>query len=465
MVRTGEQLRSPTREQNTFAGLLATKRKSDGSRGPHSLHSRQLPPKLSQRRKSIATTPAGLAVAVHPHPPTMSLIRYLPSPYLPLPSAAARRRGFLHSAAPPGARAAAVHVLAANRVVLGCGLVTLDYLATVDAYPRPDDKIRSGELQISGGGNAGNALTGAARLGLNTRLISKVANDEIGGTVILELKEAGIDVSHVIISDGGNTTFVYVIIDKKTKTRTCIITSGYPPMVPGDISMSNLSAALQDVNLLYLDGYSHEMALSVGKQADLMKIPILVDAEPERTKTELEHLLGLSSYIVCSGKFPEKWTSISCIPSALLEILVQYPRARFVIATLGENGCMMLERIEDAVDIGNVAESLRLKVHKDDSLPTCVSSKFMRLSGRGHGTIHGRLLIGTAEKIPAPELVDTTGCGDAFIGAVLYGLCTEMAPEKMLPFACQVAGIKCRAIGARTGLPWRSDARLSKYLR
>ncbi|XP_037450450.1 ketohexokinase-like isoform X1 [Triticum dicoccoides] len=400
----------------------------------------------------------------------MSLIRYLPSPYLPLPSAAVRRRGFLRSAAPSGARAAAVHVLAANRVVLGCGLVTLDYLATVDAYPRPDDKIRSGELQISGGGNAGNALTGAARLGLNTRLISKVANDEIGGTVRSELEEAGIDVSHVIISDGGNTTFVYVIIDKKTKTRTCIITSGYPPMVPGDISVSNLSAALQDVNLLYLDGYSHEMALSVGKQADLMKIPILVDAEPERTKTELGHLLDLSSYIVCSGKFPEKWTSISCIPSALLEILVQYPRARFVIATLGENGCMMLERIEDdsgidAVDIGNVAESLRLKVHKDDNLPTCVSSKFMRLSGRGHGTIHGRLLIGTAEKIPAPELVDTTGCGDAFIGAVLYGLCTEMAPEKMLPFACQVAGIKCRAIGARTGLPWRSDARLSKYLR
>lgn len=32
---------------------------------------------------------------------------------------------------------------------LGCGLVTLDYLATVDAYPRPDDKIRTQELQVS----------------------------------------------------------------------------------------------------------------------------------------------------------------------------------------------------------------------------------------------------------------------------------------------------------------------------
>lgn len=215
----------------------------------------------------------------------------------------------------------------------------------------------------------------------------------------------------------------------------------------------------------------HWLLPSRNVQADQKKIPILVDAEPERTKVELEGLLSLASYIVCSGKFPERWTSISSIPSALLEILLQYPHARFVIVTLGENGCMMLERSEggddsivDAADIENVSESLKLKVHKDDTLPTCVSSKFMRLSARGLGTIFGRLLIGTAESIPPSELVDTTGCGDAFIGAVLHGLSAEMPPEKMLPFACQVAGIKCRAIGARTGLPWQSDPRLAKFL-
>ncbi|RLN42270.1 hypothetical protein C2845_PM01G40570 [Panicum miliaceum] len=356
---------------------------------------------------------------------------------------------------------------------LGCGLVTLDYLATADAYPRPDDKIRTGELQISGGGNAGNALTAAARLGLNTRVISKVANDETGGTVLSELMEAGIDTSHVIISDGGNTTFVYIIIDKQTKTRACILTPGDPPIVPSDLPMSSLSAALQDVSLLYLDGYSpkwHWLLLSrrlltyVGKWRK-------VDAEQEKTKEELEGLLSLASYIVCSGKFPENWTSMPSLPCALLEILLQYPRAKFVIATLGEKGCMMLERsesgdgvVEDAADIEVVSESLKLELHKDDVLPTCVSSQFTRLSARGLGTVFGRLLIGTAEVIPASELVDTTGCGDAFIGAVLHALSAEMPPEKMLPFASQVAGIKCRAVGARAGLPWCSDQRLAMYL-
>ena len=32
----------------------------------------------------------------------------------------------------------------------------------------------------------------------------------------------------------------------------------------------------------------------------------------------------------------------------------------------------------------------------------------------------GRFLVGSAETIPSEELVDTTGSGDAFIGAVLY---------------------------------------------
>uniref|UniRef100_A0A0A9DI17 Carbohydrate kinase PfkB domain-containing protein n=1 Tax=Arundo donax TaxID=35708 RepID=A0A0A9DI17_ARUDO len=104
---------------------------------------------------------------------------------------------------------------------------------------------------------------------------------------------------------------------------------------------------------------------------------------------------------------------------------------------------MVLERSEagddsgtELADIENVVESLQQEVHKDDILPTCVSSKFMGLSASGLGTIFGRLLIGTAGTIPASELVDTTGCGDAFIGAVLNGLSAEMPPEKMLSFAC-----------------------------
>jgi sugar/nucleoside kinase (ribokinase family) len=45
-----------------------------------------------------------------------------------------------------------------------------------------------------------------------------------------------------------------------------------------------------------------------------------------------------------------------------------------------------------------------------------------RLRANGIGTVCGRLFLGTAEKIPPSELIDTTGAGDAFIGAVVYGM-------------------------------------------
>lgn len=49
-----------------------------------------------------------------------------------------------------------------------------------------------------------------------------------------------------------------------------------------------------------------------------------------------------------------------------------------------------------------------------------------KLQAEGIGTVCGRLYVGTAENIPPSELIDTTGAGDAFAGAVLYGNVTPL---------------------------------------
>ncbi len=54
-------------------------------------------------------------------------------------------------------------------------------------------------------------------------------------------------------------------------------------------------------------------------------------------------------------------------------------------------------------------------------------------------------------------MVDTTGAGDAFIGSVLYGVSTGMAPPAILQLASVVAACKCTALGARPGLPHRTS--------
>ncbi|KZV32952.1 ribokinase-like [Dorcoceras hygrometricum] len=360
-----------------------------------------------------------------------------------------------------------------SRIILGVGSATVDFLAAVASYPRPDDKIRSTSAMIQGGGNAGNALTCAARLGLKPRLISKVADDSQGKGILEELEADGIDSSFVVVSDGGNSPFTYIIVDDQTKTRTCIHTPGDPPMIPDDLPESKLLESLDGVKIVYLDGRLHETALGVAQEAARRGIPILVDAE--RKREGLDDLLSLSSYAVCSAKFPQARfiilsRSAPSVPSALVSMLLKLPNIKFVVVTLGEDGCIMLERSisEDVhpeeIDVDHVWETLKQKKDGDTTLPTYVASSEAKLRAKGIGTVCGRLLIGTAEKIPPSELVDTTGAGDSFIGAVLYALCTNMAPEKMLPFASQVAAIGCRALGARTGLPQRTDPRLTPFL-
>lgn len=119
----------------------------------------------------------------------------------------------------------------------------------------------------------------------------------------------------------------------------------------------------------------------------------------------------------------------------------------------------------EAMNVDQCFASLNQKRDCSVTYASCVSSPVLKLEAHGIGTINGKLLVGTAEKIPASELVDTTGAGDAFIGAVLYALCADMPPAIMLPFAAQVAAACCREFGARTGLPHRTDPRLERFLR
>jgi len=78
-------------------------------------------------------------------------------------------------------------------------MTTVDFLATVDGYPKPDDKVRTTSSKVQGGGNAGNALTCAARLGLKPKLISKVADDAQGKSILEELEADGVDTSFIVV--------------------------------------------------------------------------------------------------------------------------------------------------------------------------------------------------------------------------------------------------------------------------
>ena len=68
-----------------------------------------------------------------------------------------------------------------------------------------------------------------------------------------------------------------------------------------------------------------------------------------------------------------------------------------------------------------------------------------------------------------PSVVDTTGAGDAFIGAMAFALArpktfAESPLSRVILLASIVAGWKCQQVGARSGLPSFELLKLDKIL-
>jgi len=68
-------------------------------------------------------------------------------------------------------------------------------------------------------------------------------------------------------------------------------------------------------------------------------------------------------------------------------------------------------------------------------------------------TLTLRFTAVSAAALPPGAVVDTTGAGDAFNGALLFALAQGWPPPPSLALAAAVAAAACTALGARAGLP------------
>ncbi|EFN54319.1 hypothetical protein CHLNCDRAFT_25015 [Chlorella variabilis] len=340
--------------------------------------------------------------------------------------------------------------------VVGMGSSGQDLLAQVAAFPRPDDKLRTEKFEAQGGGNCGNALTAAARLGLAPTIVSKIGGDGLGDGILAEFRRDGVDTAHMLRAPGAPSPFTYIIVDRQGGTRTCIHTPG-EPMAPEELTPELAAEVLQGAAAIYFDGRLTEAALVLAAAARERGVPVLVEAE--RLRPGLEQLLGLADFVVSSAHFPQGWTGEQGLGDALVATFSRLPRARWLITTLGSRGSVLLERGEAAEAVGaSGLEDLLPQLFEEaaatqaaqgtpQSAPACVSA-----SG-----VCARVTAVQAARLPPGAVVDTTGAGDAFIGSILYGLATGMPVQRAMQLASVVAACKCTALGPRPGLPHRAN--------
>lgn len=293
--------------------------------------------------------------------------------------------------------------------VLAVGENSIDLLAELDGHPAPDTKMALAGLTERPGGQSATAAVAMARLGLKTRYIGRVGDDDYGRRGLESLVAEGIDVSNVVTVAGVTSRVAVILVDRRSGTRTVL---GYRDpglvMTPADVRARTIDA----VRVLYLDGTEVAAATAAAEHARRSGTRTVVDIDTTLPGTD--RLLRSIDVIIAAAAFPAALTGASSLGLALARMQAD-TGAPVVCVTLGEEGSLA------------------------------------RVAGHEVRT--------PAFRVP---VVDSTGAGDVFragfVAAWLHGGDTTEV-EDALRWANAVAALKCRGLGARTATPTLTELR------
>jgi len=284
--------------------------------------------------------------------------------------------------------------------VVGLGCCSWDLVGVVERHPGPDGKEPLTELIQQGGGLIATATVAVARLGGSVCYIGRVGGDDWGLKTRQAFMEEGVSIDGLQVMPGHSSQFAICIAEKGTGHRSIVYRHGsWPLLEPADLDRDLVLSG----KVLLLDFHHPRASVQAARWAREVGIPTVLDIE--RLGPETEELVSLVDYPIVPEHFACKYGGSDVLRQAAQQVLALEPRA-FVV-TQGASGCTAFVRDE--------------MIHQP------------------------------AFKIE--PVIDTTGAGDVFHGAFAYGLALGYDLTQNLRFASAVAGLKCRNLGGRAGIP------------
>ena len=288
----------------------------------------------------------------------------------------------------------------AARDVIGLGYCSFDYLAVVPQRPDFDtDTMTLADFKTDGGGPVSTALVTLARLGARTAYIGDLGDDAHGQALAAMFAAEGVDCSRLRWAAGCRSQVCIVLVEQRTGRRSILCRR--PNYLSHDLDDADLEC-IASARALHLDGHHMYAATRAAQFAHSRGILVSLDANHPREG--LGRLLPHVDLLIASGTFPSAFTGVKDASEAA-EILRRIG-PRIVVVTQSERGCIWV-------------------------------------SDEGRGASPG---------FPV-KAVDTTGAGDSFHGAFLFGHLRGWPLAQTAEFANAVAAINCATLGGRTGIP------------
>ena len=289
--------------------------------------------------------------------------------------------------------------------VLCIGHSSWDITVPVDDYPTENTKYRYSEKYAAGGGPASNAAYLLGKWGVDTVIATSIGSDDFGTKIKKEFQEVNVATEYIETSYEKDTSFSFILVNKKNGSRTVFnVATEHPPLKKLNYEFTP--------DIIFIDGHDYGAS-----QNALSKYPHAITViDAGRVTQELLELCKYTRYIVCSKGFAETVTNLKFDfnnPQSLVNVYTKlqnkYPNANIVV-TLEEHGALY--------------------------------------------QVDNQIKIMPGLKCNA---VDTTGAGDIFHGAFVYGLANNFDMEKIITLANIAGGLSVQKMGSRLSVPNLSE--------
>jgi ribokinase len=259
--------------------------------------------------------------------------------------------------------------------VVVVGSVNRDHVCRVDVLPGPGQTVLGGEASVGSGGKGGNQAVAARLLGAPTALVARIGDDHDGQALVADLAAAGVDTGDVLALPGVRTGSAFVLVDAAGDNAIVV--------APGANG--------------HLDAATVEEALG-----RLLAPPAVLVTQAEIPPEAVAAAVATASRVGCRAVV--NLAPYRPLPSDLLE------RCDPLVLNESEAGDLLGREVRGA-------EAARQAIGEIQRRTTSVV-----ITVGADGALVG--VAGEVHHVPAEgvEVVDTTGAGDAFTGALAAAL-------------------------------------------
>ncbi len=278
------------------------------------------------------------------------------------------------------------------------GSVNRDQVLHVDHHPVPGETVIALGHETMPGGKGGNQAVAAARLGGDVVFIGRVGDDDAGTALVEEFRAEGVDTTNLTVDADGPTGLAVIILDADGENSIVVSSGVNGKLSPDDVSRAEAVLMAATVTLLQL-----EIPIETSTAAAQASEGIVVLNAAPTTDLPVALLDAVDVLVVNSVELEALTGSTDPVAARQIGVAV-------TIVTLGADGARVI------------------RADSDQTFPT-----------------------------PRVDVVDTTGAGDTFCGALAAGLDEGRTLEESVQRAVIAGALSVRAVGARSGMPTKAQ--------